>query len=77
MKKYVENHYKISIQNVDFIKFWLMPEKTSKEILLNTLIQGCKANSSFDYTLFSQGKLLSDEKNTTELNIFEKTIILA
>lgn len=54
-----------------------MPDKLRKPILLNTLLQGCKANPSFTYKLFTQGHLLEDDKRIAELNIVKETIIVA
>ncbi len=54
-----------------------MPEKLRKPILLNTLHQGCKANPSFTYKLFTTGQLIEDDKKIGDLNIVKETLIVA
>jgi len=34
------------------IKYWRMPDDTRKNVLINILHTGCKANPSFSYKLY-------------------------
>ncbi len=52
------------------IKVWLSPEKTQKQILYNTFLQGCKANSTFSYRLYFDGERLENEKKISDYDIF-------
>lgn len=54
-----------------------MPEKLRKTILLNTLLQGCKANPSFTYKLFTEGELIGSDKKIGDLDIARDTVIVA
>jgi hypothetical protein len=42
------------------VKLWLCKENTHKQVLYNSLMQGCKANSTFSYKLFFEGCLMRD-----------------
>lgn len=52
LRTWIEYEERVYVGNEDFLKLWIMPEKVRKPILLNTFLQGCKANPSFSYKLF-------------------------
>jgi hypothetical protein len=52
LRTWIEREERVYVGNEDFLKLWIMPEKVRKPILLNTFLQGCKANPSFSYKLF-------------------------
>lgn len=52
LRTWIEHEERVYVGNEDFLKLWIMPEKVRKPILLNTFLQGCKANPSFTYKLF-------------------------
>ncbi len=41
---------------------WLAPEKSQKQIMFNTFLQGCKANATFSYRLYFEGERLDESK---------------
>jgi len=59
------------------MKLWVMPEGTRKNILVNTLMMGCKANPSFSYKLFLDGTLLDSTATVGELDLLPDTIVVA
>ena len=56
LKKLLKNklpfEYYCNVSSAIPVKIWLAPEKTQKQILYNTFLQGCKANSTFSYRLY-------------------------
>ena len=54
-----------------------MPEGTRKNVLVNTLLQGTKANPSFSYKLFLDGSLIEGESVVGELDLLPDTIVVA
>lgn len=77
LKAWIENEERVHISYEDYLKLWIMPEKVRKPILLNTFLQGCKANPSFTYKLFIEGELLDKQKQIKDLDITKDTIIVA
>lgn len=77
LRDWIENEERVNIAMEDFIKLWIMPDKLRKPILLNTFLQGCKANPSFTYKLFIEGDILDKSKEIRELDITKDTIIVA
>ena len=62
LKNWIESEERVNISMQDYIKLWIMPDKLRKPILLNTFLQGCKANPSFTYKLFIEGDILDSTK---------------
>lgn len=59
------------------IKLWLLPFETEKNIWFNTLSQGCKANSTFEYKLYMEGELLEAEKKLNDYDITDTRWMVA
>jgi hypothetical protein len=55
----------------------VLPEGTRKNILYNTLNQGCKANPSFSYKLFLEGELVDSESVLRELDLLPDSLLVA
>lgn len=58
------------------MKFWLCPEKTQKQTLYKTFLQGCKANPTFSYRLYFEGEKLEEEKQLKEYDILDDSLIV-
>lgn len=65
-----------SFPSEDFCRFWVLKE-TRKNVLWNTLHQGCKANASFSYKLFMDGELVNDDQEVGDLELLPETIVVA
>lgn len=58
------------------VKLWLAPEKSQKQILFNTFLQGCKANSTFSYRLYFEGEKLDKNKRVSDYDIFDDSLLV-
>ena len=58
------------------VKLWLTAEKTQKNILFNTFLQGCKANSTFSYRLYLDGERLDKTKRICDYDIFNDSLLI-
>ena len=45
----------------NFMKLWMLPLDTRKNVFINTLIQGTKANPSFSYKLYIDASYIEEE----------------
>lgn len=54
---------------------WLCNENITKNLLFNTLMEGCKANSTFTYKLYFDGTFLKNTSTINEYDILEDSLI--
>lgn len=58
------------------MRLWLTPVDTRKNILYNKFLEGCKANPSFSYKLYTDSEFLEPEKDIKDYDILDDSCII-
>ena len=76
VKDFVSANYTVRFKEDIPLRFWLLPEDTRPNILINTLLTGCKANPTFTYKVFCDGECMDEEKRICDYDILPSSYIM-